>query len=261
MPCCSCPLPAPACAGTRSTTKNPGARCALARSISRGYPPSVITALLPPSRPAPARQGDARSPNYRGRPGACLPQHHAAARTPSRERPGQRHRGNPTPAALGRGPSRAHTAPVRARPYPAPGIPPALGIRPGCGRPSPGLPGTAVSAACAAVSAEPCSLGLKRVHQRAISSYTPAGSDARVPWRSGRRFQAEIVSGLSVPVGAGCRATVKDRHPAAGGGRAGRFSSSSALNLPDGISPAGFTVRDGTGRDTQNPVAGTTPEV
>jgi hypothetical protein len=47
----------------------------------------------------------------------------------------QRHPGNPVPAAPGRGPSRAHTAPVRARPFPVPAIPPSPGTRPGCGRP------------------------------------------------------------------------------------------------------------------------------
>jgi hypothetical protein len=41
----------------------------------------------------------------------------------------------------------AHTAPVRARPYPASANPPALGIRPGYGRPRPSLLGTPISGA------------------------------------------------------------------------------------------------------------------
>jgi hypothetical protein len=53
----------------------------------------------------------------------------------------------PLPMAPGRGPSRAHTAPVRARPLPVPAIPPAPGIRPGCGRPRPSLPGASLSGA------------------------------------------------------------------------------------------------------------------
>jgi hypothetical protein len=46
--------------------------------------------------------------------------HHAG---PVANAPRQRHPGGPLPAVPGRGPFRAHTAPVRARPYPAPGIP------------------------------------------------------------------------------------------------------------------------------------------
>jgi hypothetical protein len=119
MPCCSCPLRACACAGVQSMTKNPGARCAPARSISRGCRPPVVTVLLPPSCPAPARLADARSPSYLG-PSWCCPC--AAARrcpeTCARERSSSASPGSPTPAAPGRGPSRAHTAPVRARPYP-----------------------------------------------------------------------------------------------------------------------------------------------
>jgi len=69
--------------------------------------------------------------------------------------PRQRHPGNPWPAVPGRGSSRAHTAPVRARPYPAPAIPSAPGIRPGCGRPRPSLPARQHPAHAAAVPAEP----------------------------------------------------------------------------------------------------------
>jgi hypothetical protein len=69
-----------ACAGTRSTTKNPGARCAPARSISRGSRPSAVTSLLPPCRPAPARLADALSPNEPGPSRCCLAHQRAAAR-------------------------------------------------------------------------------------------------------------------------------------------------------------------------------------
>jgi hypothetical protein len=88
-----------------------GARCALARSMSRSRRPPVITPLLPPSRPAPAGHGEARSQNYPGRPGAAfcdsapLPRNLwlrtlLASVTPAT-----------LPAVPGRGPSRAHTAP------------------------------------------------------------------------------------------------------------------------------------------------------
>lgn len=73
MPCCSCPLRACARVDTRSTTKNPGARCAPARSISCGCRPL-------------ARPGQARSANYPGASRYCLLQLHAAAGSSVRER-------------------------------------------------------------------------------------------------------------------------------------------------------------------------------
>jgi hypothetical protein len=67
--------------------------------------------------------------------------------------------GSPLPAIPSCGPSGAHTAPVRAPPYPAPGIPPGPGIRPGCGRPRPRLPGTSTSGArCCCPRAPPVAL-------------------------------------------------------------------------------------------------------
>ncbi len=67
------PAAARSCAcGEVYDDQEPGARCAPARSISRGFRPAAITALLPPSRPAPARHGEARSPNYPGLSRRCL---------------------------------------------------------------------------------------------------------------------------------------------------------------------------------------------
>ena len=98
--------------------------------------------------------------------------------------PRQRHPGNPLPAVPGRGPSRAHTAPVRARPYPVPGIPPAQGIRPGCGRPRPSLPGTPISGARCCPPCGAPSLDLKLVQTEvprglAASSAAAAGTAPR----------------------------------------------------------------------------------
>jgi hypothetical protein len=93
--------------------------------------------------------GEARrglQPELRGAARRILLRLRAAAREPvPANAPHRRHPGNPLQAASGRGPSRAHIAPVRARPYPASTNPPALGIRPGCGRPRPSLPGTPIS--------------------------------------------------------------------------------------------------------------------
>jgi hypothetical protein len=55
--------------------------------------------------------------------------------------------GSPWPAVPGRGPSRAHTAPMWARPFPVSPFPSSPGVRPGCGRPRPSLPGTSISGA------------------------------------------------------------------------------------------------------------------
>lgn len=56
----------------KSTTKIPSARCAPARSVSRGCWPPVITAPLLLPGPAPARHGEARSRSYPGPPGASF---------------------------------------------------------------------------------------------------------------------------------------------------------------------------------------------
>jgi hypothetical protein len=79
LPCtcagCSPPIPRQRIAEISNTRRppgevhnqEPGAPCAPARSISRGCRPPVITALLPPSRPA--MYGEARSPAQFGRNG------------------------------------------------------------------------------------------------------------------------------------------------------------------------------------------------
>ena len=185
MPRCSCPLHACACAGIRSMTTNPGARCALARSISRGCRPPVITAPLLPSGQAAARPGDARSPSYPG-PSWCWPC--AAARRRPEPVPGnappRRHPGNPMPAVPGRRPSRAHTAPVWARPYPAQGIPWGCASGPGCGRPRPSLPSTSTPAHAAAAPADPPE------HRAEARTEVPSGAadvrgGVRLPFRAG----------------------------------------------------------------------------
>ncbi len=104
--------------GKSTTIVNLGARCAPARSISRGCRPPVITALLLPSRPAPARGGKARSPNCPGAARYCFLRRRGAARNlcprtlPASATPATR---CPRPWAV----PGAHS-PVRARPYPAP---------------------------------------------------------------------------------------------------------------------------------------------
>jgi hypothetical protein len=193
MPCCSCPLRACACAGIRSTTKNPGGRCAPARSISRGSRPPLIRALLPPSRPAPARQGDARSPNYPGPSRCCLAHQRAAAGTCARERSSPASPRQPLPAAPGVGRPGAHTAPVRARPYPAPKIPSAPGIRPGYGRPRPSLPGTPISAHAAA-DPRRAPPRLKRVRAEVPSGLTP-----RTPATAGTATRMHIAAVPRIP--------------------------------------------------------------
>ena len=72
------------------------------------------------------------------------------------------------------GPSLARTAPVRARPSAVPGIPPAPGIRPGCGRPRPSLPGTPIAGdMLSSARAEPRSLALKRVRTEVCPADLP----------------------------------------------------------------------------------------
>ena len=63
-----------------TTIKSLGARCAPARSISHGCRPPVITPILTSSRPAPARLGEAGSPNCPRPSQCCLLQQHTAAR-------------------------------------------------------------------------------------------------------------------------------------------------------------------------------------
>lgn len=184
MPRCSCPLHACACAGIRSMTTNPGARCALARSISRGCRPPVITAPLLPSGQAAARPGDARSPSYPG-PSWCWP---CAA---ARRRP------EPVP---GNAPRRSHPA-IRCQRCPAVGrpgrTPPPLGVTvpgagipwgcasgPGCGRPRPSLPSTSTPAHAAAVPAE------SPEHRAEARTEVPSGAadvrgGVRLPFRAG----------------------------------------------------------------------------
>lgn len=141
MPRRSRPLRARARAGIRSTTiKNPGARCAPAKNINRGSQPSATTALLPPSRPTLARQRQARSLNYPGPSRRCLLRQRAATPKPVPPIPASGTAGTRCRVPCRR-PSRAHTAPMRARPSPCKSRRP--GIRPGCGHPRPGLPGHA----------------------------------------------------------------------------------------------------------------------
>jgi hypothetical protein len=191
MPCCSCPLSACACAGIRSTTKNPGARCAPARSISLGSRPPAVTVLLPPSCPAPARLADARSLSY-PRSSWCWPCA-AARRCPvpvpaaSRQRPP----GSPMPAASGRGPSRAHTAPcgrdrTRCRES---GRPRASG--PAVAALAPACRARQHAAHAAAGPAEP-QPGLERVRAKVPSGLTP-----RTPTAAGTASRTRIAAVLS----------------------------------------------------------------
>jgi len=141
MPRRCCPLRAHACAGIRSTTiKNPGARCAPARSISRGFPPQVTTAFLPPSRPTSARPGQARSPNYPGPSQRCLLRQDAVAPKPVPARSRQRHPGNPWPWARPSAVPGAHSPTCgrdrpRSRNPPTPSSGPAVAtLAPACTR-------------------------------------------------------------------------------------------------------------------------------
>lgn len=116
--------------------------------------------------------------------------------------PRQRRPGSPLPAAPRRGPSRAHTAAVRARPYPTSGITSGPSIRPGCGRACPGLPGTPISAAC-----RRCHCGAER------RSEAPADGSAQRTCRFERRRQLAPPLGSTWPPS---RASLAGNRPAWG---------------------------------------------
>ena len=165
-----------ACAGISSTTiKNIGARCAPARSTGHGRRPPVIAPILPSSRPAQPRLGEARSPNYPGRPSAAFCNSTLLHGTCVSERSWPASPRQPVSVVPGRGPSRAHTAPVRARAFPVPGIA-------GPGYPArlwPPPPQLAdVRRHAAAVSAEPRHLDLKRVQTEAASGLAASREDS-----------------------------------------------------------------------------------
>jgi hypothetical protein len=138
----------------------------------------------------------------------CPLQRHAAARNLCpRTAPRQRRPGSPLPAAPGRGPSPAHTAPVRARPYPVLGNP--RRVR------APGPAVAALAPACrarqyppraAAVTARSPSVALKLVQTGAPSGFaasTAGGSRHRHPEAHGRcpahPWQATGQPGASAP--------------------------------------------------------------
>ena len=77
----------------------------------------------------------------RGRSGAAFCSSAPRPEAVSENAPRQRHPGSPLPVASGRGPSRAHTAPVRTRPFPVPANPVVPGHPARLWPPSPQLAG------------------------------------------------------------------------------------------------------------------------
>ena len=172
----------------------PRARCAPARSISRGCRPSAVTALLSSSHTAPARLGDARSSNYRAVP-CCLAQQHAAARnlcprtllasvapaTRGQRRPAVGRPGRTQPPC-GRDRTRRRRIPV------GPGHPA------GCGRPRPGLLGTPTSGARCRPPRGALSLAPKRVRTE-----VPSGLALRTSAAAGNATRKRIVTVPRIP--------------------------------------------------------------
>lgn len=148
MPRCSCPLRARACAGTRSATKT---RCPLC--ACQEHKPRLPTAdgHGAPAADSPGTGEPGRRPQPE-LPGAVLvlalrssaPLPEPVTVSAPRQRPLAPDVGGARPwGCPGRTP-----LPCGRRPYPAPAIPPSPGIRPGCGRPHPSLPGTSTYGAC-----------------------------------------------------------------------------------------------------------------
>ncbi len=224
------PLPmslrACACAGMRSTTKDPGARCAPARSTGCGCRPPVITALLLPSRRAPARGGKARSPNYPGGRRYHFPRRHAAARhlcprtLPASGVPPARCQRRPTVGRPGR------TQPPCGRDRTRLGITgPGPDIRPGCGRACPGLAGSPLSAACCRCCRAEPERGAER----------PADGSAQRICRFERQRQSAPLPGSTWPLSRASLAAV---------GQPGA-SAPPAYPPRECRLPAGLTVCDG----------------
>lgn len=97
-------------------------------------------------------------------------------------------RSRPPPGGM---PSRAHTAPVRARPFPAPGNPAGPGIRPGCGRPRPACRACQYPPHAAVAHEVPADLPLRA---SAAAATAPRKHLAAVPRITGRQPTCLIVS-------------------------------------------------------------------
>ena len=104
------------------------------------------------------------------------------------------------PAVPGRGPFPAHTAPVWARPFRVSPFPSSLGVRPGCGRPRPSLPGTSDFLRTLLSSPQNLSLGLKRVQTEVpsgLAASSAGGGRAPPPGNLAAPVHLWRVTGLS----------------------------------------------------------------
>jgi hypothetical protein len=174
----------------------------------------MITAFPPPSRPASARSGEARSPNYRGRPGAafCNSTPLATAR-------------NPCPRTL----LASVTPATRCVRCPAVGHPGRT--QPPCGRDrsrvgNPVVPGHPSPAA--AVLAPACRARQYPAHTATVPAEPPADLPLRAPTAVGTATREHLATVPRIP------------------GLSG--ASAPATHPPyECRLPAGFTKRDGIG--------------
>jgi hypothetical protein len=180
--------------------------------------PPVITAPLLLPGPASARHGEARSRSYPRPPGASfcdctpLPGNPCPRTLPAGADPATRCK-----RRRAEGPSRAHTAPVRARPYPAPANPAGPGHPTRLWPPLPQLAGHANIRHAAAVSAEPASIAPDRVRTEVPSGLAP---------RTSVRRQSAPPPGRASPPSPG----IPGRQPARSGRRGSDVSAISATD-------------------------------